>query len=154
LDALIFAGQRVDFFGLKMQFAQDLSGIYWTAYEGSQSNDEKTRRGISLGGMTGINAPLEDLRDGTMRLCALYQERWLAEAKPYWLGSVTIRFDTLGMEFQQKINQVRLVRQGYRDTRTLPAPESLGFYKPIAPAPPQSPQQPATNPPGAPPKPN
>src|SRR3954470_5938981 len=147
LDSLVFAAQRLDFFGLKVQFAQDLSNIYWTAYEGSQSTDEKVRRGISLGGMTGINAPLEDLRDGTMRLRALYQERWLAEAKPYWLGSVTIRFDTLAMEWQQKINQGGLVRGAYRQSRTLPAPESLGFYKPIAPPPPTPPAPAAAQPP-------
>jgi hypothetical protein len=151
LDSLIFAAQRVDFFGMKLQFAPDLSNIYWTAYEGSQSTDEKVRRGISLGGMTSINAPLEDLRDGTMRLRALYQERWLAEAKPYWLGSVTIRFDNQALEWQQKINQIRLIRQGYRQTHTLPQPESIGFYKPIAPTPPPSATPPAT-PPTAPPK--
>src|SRR6185312_16885397 len=143
----IFAGQRVDFFGLKMQFAQDLSGIYWTAYENYQSPDPAVKRRANLGGMTSINAPLEDLRDGTMRLRALYQERWLAEAKPYWLGSVTIRFDNLALEFQQKINQIRLIRSGLRDTQSLPAPESIGFYKPIAPKPPQPAQQPPATPP-------
>jgi hypothetical protein len=152
LDSLVFAAQRLDFFGLKVQFAQDLSGTYWTAYENSKSADPAVARRANLGGMTGINAPLEDLRDGTMRLRELYKERWLAEAKPYWLGSVTIRFDTLGMAFQQKINQVRLARSGIRDTRSIPPPESLGFFKPIAPPPPPAQQNvpvvpPATTPP-------
>ncbi len=148
LEALIFAGQRVDFFGLKLQFAQDLSGMYWTAYENSKSSDPAVARRVNLGGMTSINAPLEDLRDGTMRLRALYKDRWLAEAKPYWLGSVTIRFDNLGLEFQQKINQIRLIRNGYRDTHTIPEPESIGFYKPIAPPPLPQQARPATPPPG------
>ncbi|MCU1283850.1 MAG: hypothetical protein JWO13_200 [Acidobacteriales bacterium] len=125
LDALTFAAQRMDFLGMKIQYAQDMSNIYWSAYDG-QAN----ARNVNLGGITGTNAPLEDLRDGAVRLRELYSQRWLAENKPYWLGSVTIRFENLALEYQQKINAVRIARQQFRDTKALPTPESLGFFKP------------------------
>jgi hypothetical protein len=98
---------------------------------------------------------MEDLRDGAVRLRELYSRRWLAENKPYWLGNVTIRFDNMALEFQQKINAVKLARQQYRDTKTLPTPESLGFFKPTPPTPPvpapppAAPPAPGTAPPPA-----
>jgi hexosaminidase len=140
LDALTFAAQRMDFFGMKIQYAQDMSRIYWEAYE----NQAEPKR-VNLGGITGTNAPLEDLRDGVVRLRDLYSQRWLAENKPYWLGSVTIRFDNLALEYQQKINAVRMARQQYRDTKALPTPESLGFFRPTPVAAPVV--QPTPNPP-------
>src|SRR5258707_15790914 len=95
---------------------------------------------------------LEDLRDGTVRLRELYAQRWLAENKPYWLGSVTIRFHNMALEFQQKINAVRTARQQYRDVKTLPTPESLGFFKPAPPTPPAAaPSATPAAPPSAPP---
>lgn len=152
LDSLIFGAQRVDALGLKIQFADETMKYYRTAYDNQNTDTRLASR--SLGEIDGINARLQSLRDEVMRIRALYVERWNAENKPYWLGSVTVRYDVLGQAFQRKINEIKSVRLLLRDKK-LPAPETLGFFNPdpIPPPPAQQPaaqpqqQQPATTPP-------
>lgn len=89
-----------------------------------------------------MNARLQDLRDSTARLKQLYIERWNAENKPYWLGSVTSRYDALTLRYESLIAKMKTIR-GDRGA-PLPKPEELGFA-PTAPGPAQ---QPAQTPPG------
>lgn len=72
-----------------------------------------------------MNARLQDLRDSTARLKQLYVERWNAENKPYWLGSVTSRYDALTLRYESLIAKMKTIR-GDRGA-PLPKPEDLGF---------------------------
>jgi len=76
----------------------------------------------------GINARLEDLRDGTTRLREEYRKAWLREYQPFWLDNVIVRYDVLAREFQKKIEEVQESRREYNSTKTLTPPENLGFY--------------------------
>jgi hexosaminidase len=124
LDALTFAGLRVDSLGLKVQLADEMSKAYQDAYANQSDRRRVTR---DLGMISGINARLEDLRDNTERLKALYTRAWMAENRPYWLGSVLVRYDVLGEAYQEKIFQIKNIRGEFGRSKQLPKPEDVGF---------------------------
>lgn len=125
LAALEFGALRLDALGMKIQFMQEINKFYWDAY---QNQSDRTRVRRNLVEITGINARLEDLRDVTMRLKDHYSALWLQENRPYWLGSVLVRFDVLGSAVQKKIQEVRAARWQFADTGVLPEPSSMGFF--------------------------
>jgi hexosaminidase len=124
IDYLIFAAHRLDLLGMKVQFAAQISKFYWDAY---LNMGDRSRVSRNLGEITSINARLEDLRDATTRLRGLYSDLWLKENRPYWLGNVLVRYDTLAGMFQAKIQSVREARDQYRAESTLPTPQQMGF---------------------------
>lgn len=105
--------------------------------------------------ISATNGRLQDLRDGTTRLRKFYSDLWLSESLPYWLPNVQVRYDRLALIFTDKIADVQaaLAKSRSGPGATLPPPEQLGFYNPIAPPPPQSrpgtvaPAPPAATPP-------
>ena len=125
LDALIFAAQRLDALGMKAQFADEIYGFYSDAVQNQTDRQKLTR---DLGQISAVNGRLEDLRDAIFRLKALYTERWLAEAKPYWLGSVTVRYEDAGLGIQHKIEQIRQLRGEANRKQALPAPNAIGLF--------------------------
>lgn len=125
LASLEFAALRLDALGMKIQFMQEINKFYWDAYQ-NQGDRVRVRR--NLVEITGINARLEDLRDVTARLREHYAALWLQENRPYWLGSVLVRFDVLAATFQRKIQEVRAARWQFGETGVLAEPASLGFY--------------------------
>jgi hexosaminidase len=125
LDYLIFAALRLDLFGMKIQFTNEMSKYYWDAYL-NMSDRSRVRR--DLNEITSINARLEDLRDATTRLRGLYSDLWLKENRPYWLGNVQVRYDNLTSLFQAKIQKVRAAEQQYRQDQVLPTPQEMGFF--------------------------
>jgi hypothetical protein len=125
IDDMIFAAWRLDTLGMKIQFTQEISKFYWDAYLNQNDAD---RVGADFEEITAINARLEDLRDATTRLRGMYEKAWLRENRPYWLGNVLVRYDTLAQELQAKIVAVRDAQAIYRKQKTLPTPQQLGFY--------------------------
>ncbi len=88
LDYMVVAGQWLDLFGMKVQFASEMSAYYWDAY---QHLDDRTRARQDIREISATNARLEDLRDATTRLGGAYRELWLKENRPYWLENVMVR---------------------------------------------------------------
>ncbi len=125
LDALIFAGLRLDGLGMKYQFANECSGFYREAYE---NQSDRGRVGRDFSEMTGTNGRLEDLRDSTTRLRQAYAALWATEYRPYWLGNVLVRYDLQAERIQKKIEDLRAAQALFRTQGTLPPPEALGFY--------------------------
>ncbi len=125
LVALEFAALRLDALGMKIQFMQEINKFYWEAFQ-NQADRARVRR--NLAEITGINARLEDLRDDTMRLRERCEQLWLKESRPYWLGSVLVRFDVLGAVFQKKIQEIRAIRWQFGEQGTLPEPRDVGFF--------------------------
>jgi hexosaminidase len=125
LDDMILAAWRWDALGMKIEFTQEINKFYWDAF---QNQTDANRVGNDLEEITAINARLEDLRDSTTRLNEMYRHSWLNEYQPYWLDNVSVRYETLAQEFQQKIVAVREARRQYDATKTLTQPQELGFY--------------------------
>jgi hypothetical protein len=125
LESMELAGWRLDTLGMQIQFTAEINAYYWDAY---QHQDDAGRVNRDLYEITGINARLEDLRDATTRGKGLYAKAWAGENRPYWLENVLVRYDMQALRYQRKIGEVEAARRQYRATKTLPAPESLGFY--------------------------
>jgi hexosaminidase len=141
LEPMIFAGMRLDELGMKVQMYSEANNYYWDAY---QNPTEQRRVNSDLSEIVGINARLMDMRDQTELLRAAYQDLWLKENRPYWLGNVLLRYDATALRIQNKIWEVGAARRQLRTTKQLPAPEQLGFYmKPPATTPAAPTQQPA-----------
>jgi len=124
LDDALLAAWHLDAFGMKMQFSSEIDHFYNDAY---QNQSDSGRVWSDLWEITGINARLEDLRDATTRLRGMYEQAWMRENRPYWLGNVLVRYDNLASEMQAKIAAVRQAQRQYEATKKLPPPEQLGF---------------------------
>jgi len=125
LDDMLFAAWHLDTLGLKIQFTGEIGRFYWDAY---QNQTDKIRVQNDMDEMVDINGRLESLRDSITQLRKMYSEGWARENNPYWLDNVLLRYDNLALELQQKIVVVQQARYQYSNTKTLPAPEQLGFF--------------------------
>jgi hypothetical protein len=125
IDALIFAALRLDALGLKMQLAREINQFYWDAY---LNQTDRKRVEQDLDELMDINSRPADLRDSTTRLRELYEQAWLRENRRYWLGNVLVRYDRMAQLYEGKIQAVRAARFQYEAQKTLPPPQTLGFY--------------------------
>ncbi len=125
LDDMLVAAWHLDTLGLKIQFTSEISRYYWDAY---QNQTDATRAQNDLDEIVDINGRLESLRDAITETRKMYADAWARENHPYWLDNVLIRYDNLAMEVQAKIVAVQAAQRQYWTTKTLPAPEQLGFF--------------------------
>src|SRR6266481_2578423 len=125
LDDMLLAAWHLDTLGLKIQFTSEISRFYWDAY---QNQTDGTRAQHDLDEIVDINGRLESLRDAITQLREMYMEGWTREDHPYWLNNVLVRYDSLVSEVQAKIVVVQAAQRQYWNTKTLPAPEQLGFF--------------------------
>lgn len=125
LESMELAGWRLDTLGMQIQFTNEINAYYWDAY---QHPEDGRRVHRNIREITGINARLQDLRDATTRVRGLYAKAWAGENRAYWLENVLVRYDLQALRYQQKIGEVEAAWRQYRATKTLPPPESLGFY--------------------------
>jgi hexosaminidase len=125
LDDMLLAAWHLDTLGLKLQFTSEISRYYWDAY---QNQTDGTRAQNDLDEIVDINGRLQSLRDAITGMRKLYADGWARENHPYWLDNVLVRYDNLALEVQQKIVVVQAAQRQYWSTKTLPPPESLGFF--------------------------
>lgn len=125
LDDMLLAAWHLDTLGLKIQFTSEISRYYWDAY---QNQADKTRAQGDLDEIVDINGRLQSLRDAITEMRKMYAEGWARENQAYWLGNVLVRYDNLAIEVQAKIVAVEAAQRQYWTTKTLPAPEQLGFF--------------------------
>jgi hexosaminidase len=125
LDDLIFAARRLDGLGMKFEYTQEMSELYWDAYL-NMSDQESVMRDLER--ISSTNGRLQDLREMTTELRATYEQRWRAENREFWLGNVLVRYDTLASAIQRKIEAMDALEREFSQGQALPTPESLGFY--------------------------
>jgi hypothetical protein len=125
LEDIEFAGWRLDLLGMKIQLISEINGLYWDAY---QNQTDSIRVQHDFDEIIDINGRLQSLRDQTTRLRQMYEAAWARENRHYWIDNVLVRYENLASEFQAKIVAVRQANLQYDKTRSMPAPESLGFY--------------------------
>ncbi len=130
LAALELGARRLDFIGMKFQFADDVRRSYANAADTSRRDTNR-----ELSDISGINGRLQDLRDGYTLTKELYEAAWRRENRPYWLGNVTVKFDLGAQLWQSRADKFAQARSEYGRTRKLPSGESIGFPPaPVTPA--------------------
>ena len=125
LDDMLLAAWHLDTLGLKIQFTSEISRFYWDAY---QNQTDKIRVQNDMDEIIDIDGRLESLRDSITFMRKMYAEGWARENNPYWLDNVLVRYDNLALEVQAKIVAVQQAERQYEGTKSLPAPEQLGFF--------------------------
>jgi hexosaminidase len=125
LDDMLFAAWRLDALGLKIQFTSEINQYYRDAY---QNLGDSIRVQHDLDEIVDINGRLQSLRDEITRLRKMHAEGWERENRPYYLDNVLVRYDNLIAEIQAKIVATQEAQRQFWTTKTLPAPEQLGFF--------------------------
>ncbi len=133
IAAMKFAAQRFDHLGRRMEMMQRFSEQYWDAYLnlGDRAKTRKLRNysGAIYNNLREMAEELSILKDG-------YRAQWLAENRPYWLDSVTARYDQMISIWLTKSRAMDEVLRKYDATSTLPNPEEFGLgARPVAPVP-------------------
>jgi hexosaminidase len=131
IAAMRFAAQRLDHLGRRMEVMQGFSDQYWDAYLnlGDRAKARKLRRytGAIYNNLREMAEELSILKEG-------YRAQWLAENRPYWLDSISARYDQMISLWLTKSRAMDEVLRKYEATSTLPSPEEFGLGpRPIAP---------------------
>ena len=132
IAAMKFAAQRFDHLGRRMEVMQRFSDQYWDAYLnlGDRAKARKLRyyTGAIYNNLREMAEELSILKEG-------YRAQWLAENRPYWLDSVSARYDQMISVWLTKSRAMDEVLRKYEATSTLPSPEEFGLgTRPVAPS--------------------
>jgi hypothetical protein len=135
LDAVALGARRIDFIGMKFQFADDIVQMY------ARASDTTTKTiGRDLSDITGINGRLQDLRDGYSLIRDEYEKAWQRENRPYWIHNVLARYDLATQLWIARADRISQSRQQWNRTRRLkPAadigvPDGMPGLSPLPPA--------------------
>jgi hexosaminidase len=135
LAALALGARKIDFIGMKFQFADEIVQMYARA-----SDTTSKSPGRDLSDINGSNGRLQDLRDGLSLIRDEYEKAWLRENRPYWIHNVLARYDLATQLWISRADAINLSRQQWNRTRRLqPAgeigvPTSMPGLPPLPPA--------------------
>jgi hypothetical protein len=127
LDYLEFAARRMDWLGMKVQFAGEITAMYRDARE---HVSDTHRVNYDFLNMTGANGRVQDLRDTAGELKEQYRSLWLASSRPYLLNNVLACFDAEMQYWLDKNARFADARAASHHTHTLPDPATLGLSEP------------------------
>ncbi len=124
LDAMRLAAQRFDHMGRRMRVIEQFSRDYWNAY----LNLGDRRKVMRLRRYTGaVYNSFREMAEELSGLRALYREQWLKENRPYWLDSISARYDlSISMWLTHSRTLDQALRE-YNESSTLPNPEEFGL---------------------------
>jgi hypothetical protein len=122
VDAMALGARKMDFIGMKFQFADEVVQVYARA-------SDTTSRSISrdLADISGSNGRLQDLRDSYSLIRDQYEKAWLRENRPYWLHNVLARYDLATRLWLSRIDRIGSSRQQFGRTRRLKPAEEVGI---------------------------
>lgn len=124
IAAMKFAAQRFDHLGRRMEVMQRFSEQYWDAYLnlGDRTKARKLRYYTGA-----IYNNLREMAEELSILKEAYRAQWLAENRPYWLDSVSARYDQIIFLWLAKSRAMDEALRRYETTSTLPNPEEFGL---------------------------
>jgi hexosaminidase len=124
-DTLAFlqlAAKRLDYLGMKAQFARRIGELYREALAAQAPRN--------LSRINSTNGLIQDLRDYANEIKGLYRSAWLAENRPYWLDNVLVRHDYEALLWTGRARLFTEASQQYATTKKMPEPEKLGLHLP------------------------
>jgi hypothetical protein len=125
LEAMEMGARRIDFIGMKFQFADEIVRHYQAALDSVAKGANPTHDLVEIASQ--INSRTQDLRDGYVLGRELYERAWHAENRPYWLGNVANRYDIGAQTWIKRIDQFYHVRAMYNRTKKIPTMEEVGL---------------------------
>jgi hexosaminidase len=125
LDALALGARRIDFIGMKFQFADEIAHSYADAW--SQAGVTQHSRAFSdLVQISNANGRCQDLRDGYTLSRELFEQAWRRDNRPYWLENVLAQYDMAIQLWIARSRQFDTLRGQLSKTHTLPKAEEIG----------------------------
>jgi hypothetical protein len=124
LDALALGARRIDFIGMKFQFADEMAHAYADAY--SQAATPHSPAFSDLVQISSANGRCQDLRDGYTLTRELFEQAWLRDNRPYWLQNVLAQYDMAIQLWIARGRQFDALRAQLSTTHALPKAEEIG----------------------------
>jgi hexosaminidase len=124
LDALALGARRIDFIGMKFQFADEIAHAYADAYD--QAATPHSRAFSDLVEISNANGRCQDLRDGYTLTRELFEQAWLRDNRPYWLENVLAEYDIATQLWITRAREFEGLRAQLSKTHTLPKAEEIG----------------------------
>ena len=117
LDYVEFSARRFDFLGQKAIYTKYISDLYSKAQADTAKPNEV---GGTLGRINGVDGLIQDMRDHTILLRTQYRKLWLGENLPYFLETISARYDAELLRWEQAADHVSHLRDIYRHPHRLP----------------------------------
>ncbi|MDE3151350.1 MAG: glycoside hydrolase, partial [Gemmatimonadota bacterium] len=128
VDAMALGARKIDFVGMKFEFADEMAAMYASAADSTTPADQRVNsRGQELIDMSSTNGRAQDLRDGYSLMRDLYEAAWLRENRPYWLHNVLARYDMATQLWIARADAFSAARAELGRTHHLPPADSLGI---------------------------
>jgi hypothetical protein len=124
LDALALGARRIDFIGMKFQFADEIARTYADAW--SEAATPRSRAFSDLVEISNANGRCQDLRDGYTLTRELFSQAWLRGNRPYWLENVLAQYDMATQLWIARARQFDTLRAQLAKTHSLPRAEEIG----------------------------
>ncbi|HVF57198.1 MAG TPA: glycoside hydrolase family 20 zincin-like fold domain-containing protein [Pyrinomonadaceae bacterium] len=124
IDAMRFAARRYDHLGRRMQVAEQFSRDYWNAYLNLGDRRRVRRLRVYTGA---VYNSLREMAEELSVLRAAYREQWLRENRPYWLDSISARYDFAIAQWLARGKELEEALRDYDETSTLPPPGEFGL---------------------------
>ena len=126
LEAMEVGARRLDFIGMKFQFADEIAQMYARASTPINSQTIEDLNDIA----SPLNGRIGDLKEGYVLGREVYEHAWANENRPTYLGNLTNRYDNAAQLWIQRSDQLRAAIAQFRRTKTLPSMEQLGIPRP------------------------
>jgi hypothetical protein len=128
VDAMALGARKIDFIGMKFEFADEIVQAYARAADTTVAMQGRVRSpGQELIDISGMNGWALDLRDGYSLIRDLYEQAWLRENRPYWLHNVLARYDMATQLWISRADAVAAARGVLGRTGRVPPSDSLGI---------------------------
>jgi hexosaminidase len=126
LEAMEVGARRLDFIGMKFQFAEEIAQMYARASTPINTNTSNDLNDIA----SPLNGRIGDLKEGYVLGREVYEHAWANENRPTYLGNLTNRYDAGAQLWIERSEKIRGAMMQFRRNKTLPSMESLGIPRP------------------------
>ncbi len=126
LEAMEVGARRLDFIGMKFQFAEEIAQMYARASTPINAQSSNDLNDIA----SPLNGRIGDLKEGYVLGREVYEHAWANENRPTYLGNLTNRYDAAAQLWIQRSDRIRGAMMQFRRNKTLPPMEELGIPRP------------------------
>ena len=126
LEAMEVGARRLDFIGMKFQFADEIAQMYARASTPINAQTIEDQNDIA----SPLNGRINDLKEGYVLGREVYEHAWGNENRPTYLGNLANRYDNAAQLWIQRSDQMRAAIAQFRRDKTLPSMEQLGIPRP------------------------
>lgn len=127
LEAMEVGARRLDFIGMKFQFAEEIAQMYARASTPINAQTTNDLNDIA----SPLNGRVGDLKEGYVLGREVYEHAWANENRPTYLGNLTNRYDNAAQLWIQRSDKFRAAIAQFKRNKTLPSMEELGIPRPL-----------------------